>query len=129
MRQKLSEKNVRRICEQTGLPVRCVLVRGGTGHRRDLQLENGDWIKMWPDGKYEAHGPDSAHEPREETRHMVTRLEIASGRQSHTLNVLRSADRICERNGIASTAIKRAIEAFSNVELAEADDEDGATYP
>ena len=51
MRQQMSEKNVRKIREQTGLPVVCVKVRGNTDHRKDLFLENGDIVCLEKDGE------------------------------------------------------------------------------
>lgn len=50
MRQLLGEKKVRRIREQTGLPVVKVLVRGNTDHRRDMHLETGEIISLFKDG-------------------------------------------------------------------------------
>lgn len=53
MRQRLGPKKVKKIREQTGLPVSYVLVRGNTNHRRDLILEDGKCVYMWPDGTIE----------------------------------------------------------------------------
>ncbi len=53
MRQRMSEKNVRKIRTKTGLPVVDVLVRGGNGHIKDLVLEDGRVFYMWPDGGIE----------------------------------------------------------------------------
>lgn len=41
MRQALGPKKVRRLREKTGLAIKYALVRGGTGHRTDLHLEDG----------------------------------------------------------------------------------------
>ena len=53
MRQRLSEKNVSRLAGKLGLDIMKVLVRGGTGHRRDLILRDGSMKHLWPDGRIE----------------------------------------------------------------------------
>ena len=50
MRQRMSEKNVLKIREQTGLPVVLVTVRGGDNHVKDLYLEGGKMVYLNPDG-------------------------------------------------------------------------------
>jgi len=52
-RQVLNRKNTLRIRRETGLPVILVKVRGGTGHRKDLYLEDGSVVYLWPDGTLE----------------------------------------------------------------------------
>jgi hypothetical protein len=53
MRQLLSEKNVRKLAKRYNLPIVNVMVRGGTDHRKDLCLEDGSIINLWPDGTME----------------------------------------------------------------------------
>lgn len=52
-RQRLSQKNVLKLAQQLELPVVAVLVRGGTGHRRDLCLEDGSVVYLYRDGTTE----------------------------------------------------------------------------
>jgi len=52
-RQRLGHKKVAKLKQQTGLPVIAVLVRGGTGHRRDLCLEDGTVVHLYADGSME----------------------------------------------------------------------------
>jgi hypothetical protein len=54
MRQRLAERNVEKLRKLTRLPIAHVWVRGGTGHRRDLCLEDGSVVCMWPDGSLTA---------------------------------------------------------------------------
>ncbi len=53
MRQSLNKKNVKKLAVQTGLPVLSVLVRGGTGHRKDLCLDDGSVVHLYKDGSME----------------------------------------------------------------------------
>lgn len=53
MRQSLGSKKVRRLAEQTGLPVVRVMVRGNTGHRKDLCLADGRIFRLYLDGTLE----------------------------------------------------------------------------
>lgn len=53
MRQRMSERNVAKLRDRTGLPIVKVLVRGGTGHRKDLCLQDGTVTCLWPDGTVE----------------------------------------------------------------------------
>ncbi len=53
MRQRLGAKKVKRIAETTGLDVVHVLVRGGTGHRKDLCLRDGSVVHLFQDGTTE----------------------------------------------------------------------------
>lgn len=55
-RQLLSHRKVRRLRQQTGLPVVAVQVRGGSGHRRDLCLADGRVILLFQDGSMEDGG-------------------------------------------------------------------------
>jgi hypothetical protein len=50
MRQKLNEKNTKRIATKYNLPIHHILVRGGTNHRKDLCLEDGSIKCLCPDG-------------------------------------------------------------------------------
>ena len=50
MWQKLKYHKVKKIAEETGLPVIAVLVRGGENHVKSLCLENGKVVLMLPDG-------------------------------------------------------------------------------
>lgn len=50
MRQRMSEKNVARLRRKLNLPIHHILVRGGTDHRKDLIMEDGMIISIWPDG-------------------------------------------------------------------------------
>lgn len=52
-RQRLGQKKVARLREQTGLPIVVVLVRGNTGHRRDLCLADGTVTYLWRGGGME----------------------------------------------------------------------------
>lgn len=52
MRQLLSEKKVKQLAKQTGLPVVKVMVRGGD-HSKDLCLEDGTIVTMEKDGTLE----------------------------------------------------------------------------
>lgn len=61
-RQRMSDKNVRKLAAETGLPVVRVLVRGGTGHRRDLCLEDGSVVHLYRDGTRKATGIRWRHE-------------------------------------------------------------------
>ena len=49
-RQRLSDRKVKKIRAETGLPVVAVLVRGGTNHRRDLCLSDGRVVHLYKDG-------------------------------------------------------------------------------
>jgi hypothetical protein len=53
MRQRFGVKKVARLQRETGLPIIGVLVRGGTGHRRDLMLPGGTVVHMYKDGSRE----------------------------------------------------------------------------
>jgi hypothetical protein len=46
----MSEKNAEKFCEKYNLPIVCILVRGGTGHRKDLCLIDGSIIYLYKDG-------------------------------------------------------------------------------
>ena len=50
MRQNLGEKKVAKLRQQTGLPVIAVQVRGNTGHRKDLFLDDGRIVYLYLDG-------------------------------------------------------------------------------
>lgn len=52
-RQVLGPQKTAKLAAQTGLPIHHVLVRGNTGHRRDLCLDNGEIVSLWPDGSTE----------------------------------------------------------------------------
>jgi len=52
-RQLLGEKKVNQLRKKLSLPIVQALVRGGTDHRIDLCLINGDVIHYWPDGTME----------------------------------------------------------------------------
>ena len=47
-RQRLGPKKTARLREKLALPIAGVLVRGGTGHRQDLLLEDGSVVHYWP---------------------------------------------------------------------------------
>lgn len=51
MRQLMNAKNVAKLAAKTGLPIVHVTVRGNTGHRKDLWLEDGSIVCLWPDGE------------------------------------------------------------------------------
>ncbi len=53
MRQHMSERNVKKYANKLNLPIKRILVRGGTGHRKDLCLEDGSIMKLYPDGTME----------------------------------------------------------------------------
>lgn len=53
MRQKLGPKKVEALRKSTGLSIVAVLVRGGTDHRKDLLIEGGKIICLYPDGTME----------------------------------------------------------------------------
>jgi hypothetical protein len=50
MRQKLGKKKIERLKRETGLDIVAVFVRGGTDHRKDLCLSNGDIMMLFKDG-------------------------------------------------------------------------------
>jgi len=50
VRQLLGPKKVAKLRKQTGLLIVKVMVRGGTNHRKDLCLEDGSIVSLWPDG-------------------------------------------------------------------------------
>ena len=50
MRQLMSTKNAAKYAKKLGLPIVKILVRGGTGHRKDLCMEDGSIVCLWPDG-------------------------------------------------------------------------------
>lgn len=52
-RQKLGQKKVNKLRQQTGLDILVVLVRGGTNHRRDLCLSDGSVVNLYKDGTME----------------------------------------------------------------------------
>lgn len=62
MRQLMSHKNVARLRLEHNLPIVAVMVRGGTNHRKDLCLDDGTMVCLWPDGDLEKsehkHGVD-----------------------------------------------------------------------
>lgn len=47
-RQVVGPKKVRKYAKATGLPVVKAMVRGNTGHRVDLGLEDGTIAEYWP---------------------------------------------------------------------------------
>lgn len=49
----MNKKKTRQMAQKYSLPVVAVLVRGGTGHRKDLCLEDGSIIHLYPDGDME----------------------------------------------------------------------------
>ena len=51
----MSERNVKKLAKKLQLPIKRVLVRGGTSHRKDLWLEDGTILHYWPDGEFTAH--------------------------------------------------------------------------
>ena len=61
MRQRVGQKKVDKLIEQTGLQITRVMVRGGTGHRKDLHLEDGTIVNAWPGGTYSEGGPNPIH--------------------------------------------------------------------
>ena len=58
MRQRLGPKLIKQIENFIGLPVEKVLVRGNTGHRRDVFLKGGGIYHMWPNGVMSFDGFD-----------------------------------------------------------------------
>jgi hypothetical protein len=48
MRQRIGEKKIKKYQETTGLPVCSALVRGGTEHRIDLLIKDGEIVSYWP---------------------------------------------------------------------------------
>jgi hypothetical protein len=53
MRQRMSEKNAMKYAKKLGLPIIRILVRGNTDHRKDLCLEDGSILHLFPDGHME----------------------------------------------------------------------------
>ncbi len=51
MRQRMSDRKVKKLARQTGLDLVGVLVRGNTNHRKDLCLRDGSVKHLWPDGR------------------------------------------------------------------------------
>jgi len=51
MRQLMSQKNVRKYSYRLGLDIVKIMVRGDTGHRKDLCLADGTIINLYPDGE------------------------------------------------------------------------------
>jgi hypothetical protein len=49
----MSFKNVKKYATRLNLPIVRILVRGGTGHRKDLCLEDGSIMELYPDGTME----------------------------------------------------------------------------
>ena len=52
-RQRMSNKNTKKYREKLNLPIKYILVRGGTDHRKDLCLKDGSVIHMYKDGTLE----------------------------------------------------------------------------
>jgi len=52
-RNRLGDKKVAKLRDQTGLPVVAALVRGGTGHRIDLCLADATITYLYRDGTVE----------------------------------------------------------------------------
>ena len=52
-RQRLGQKKVNKLRQETGLDIIHVLVRGGTNHRRDLCLSDGTVTSLHKDGTLE----------------------------------------------------------------------------
>jgi hypothetical protein len=50
-RQLMSRRKTIKLRERTGLPVIAVLVRGDTNHRKDLCLDDGSVVGLYPDGE------------------------------------------------------------------------------
>jgi len=48
----MSEKATKRLATKLMLPIKYILVRGGTGHRKDLVLQDGTMLHYWPDGEF-----------------------------------------------------------------------------
>jgi len=46
----MSKKNVKKYADKYNLPIVNIQVRGGTDHRKDLCLEDGSVMCLWPDG-------------------------------------------------------------------------------
>jgi hypothetical protein len=67
MRQLLNPRKTATLAAQTGLPIVKVMVRGNTHHRKDLCLEDGSIVCLWPDGSLTASGsrwsvkPEAVH--------------------------------------------------------------------
>lgn len=61
MRQRLGTKKTRRLAKETGLPIVCVMVRGGTNHRRDLCLRDGSIVYLYRDGTVEVSAERWGH--------------------------------------------------------------------
>ena len=53
MRQFMSEKKVKKLALKLNLPIKYVLVRGGSDHRKDLCLHNGDVLFLYKTGTIE----------------------------------------------------------------------------
>ena len=53
MRQLLGKKKTDKLRAETGLDIHHVMVRGNTGHRKDLWLNGGTIMYLWPDGTME----------------------------------------------------------------------------
>lgn len=65
MRQQLGPRKIKKYAQMTGLAVIKGLVRGGTDHRVDLELADGRWFSLWPDGtlqEQEAYSKGKADE-------------------------------------------------------------------
>lgn len=52
MRCSLGPKKVKRLAEKYSLPIISACTRGGTGHRIDVWLANGETGSIFPDGEY-----------------------------------------------------------------------------
>jgi hypothetical protein len=49
MRQVVGAKKKRKLEQELGFPIYRILVRGNTGHRKDLVLHDGFVLHYWPD--------------------------------------------------------------------------------
>ena len=56
MRQALSQRNVAKLARKLDMPVVAVVVRGNTGHRKDVILANAEVYSLWPDGTLTPQG-------------------------------------------------------------------------
>ena len=49
-RQVMSKRRTETISKELGFPIEKIMVRGNTGHRKDLCLPDGHILHYWPDG-------------------------------------------------------------------------------
>ena len=72
----MSQKNVKKLGKKLGLEIDCILVRGGTGHRKDLYLKGGEILAtLYNNGSMDWSGVNWVVEPSDELKAKIEILK------------------------------------------------------